>query len=83
MSSLAHFQINLNAALSEERSKTPRSGEIVALPPPTPKKEDREKELTSMIHDMENKHGKIFSDDYATLIARITPHFNCPVLIGL
>ncbi|CAH0546199.1 unnamed protein product [Brassicogethes aeneus] len=47
-------EINMNAAMADERSKTPRSGEIVALPPP---KEDREKELTSLIHDMENKHG--------------------------
>lgn len=52
------FQIALNAALTEERSKTPRTNEIFALPPP---KEDREKELTSMIHDMENKHGEMFS----------------------
>lgn len=53
------FQITLGAVLSDERSKTPsRSNEIVALPPP---KEEREKELTSMIHDMENKHGEIFS----------------------
>ncbi|XP_030759912.1 serologically defined colon cancer antigen 8 homolog isoform X2 [Sitophilus oryzae] len=52
-------EINLNTALNEERSKsvTPRSGNIMALPPPTPKKEDREKELTSMIQDMENKHA--------------------------
>lgn len=49
----------MNAALTEERNKTPRGGgsEIIALPPP---KEDREKELSSLIQDMENKHGKIF-----------------------
>ncbi|XP_076264415.1 serologically defined colon cancer antigen 8 homolog isoform X1 [Rhynchophorus ferrugineus] len=52
-------EINLNSALNEERSKstTPRSSAIMPLPPPTPKPEDREKELTSMIHDMENKHA--------------------------
>ncbi|XP_049818676.1 serologically defined colon cancer antigen 8 homolog isoform X6 [Aethina tumida] len=49
-------EINMNAALTEERNKTPRGGgsEIIALPPP---KEDREKELSSLIQDMENKHG--------------------------
>ncbi|KAJ8981284.1 hypothetical protein NQ317_004020 [Molorchus minor] len=50
-------EVNLNAALSEERSKTPRNAEIVALPPPSLKKEDREKELTSMVQDMESKHA--------------------------
>ncbi|XP_066256384.1 serologically defined colon cancer antigen 8 homolog [Euwallacea similis] len=51
-------EININAALTEERAKsvTPRSGEIMALPPPTPKKDGRDKELSSMIKDMENKH---------------------------
>ncbi|XP_074028195.1 serologically defined colon cancer antigen 8 homolog isoform X2 [Leptinotarsa decemlineata] len=51
-------EINLSTALSEERSKTPRGSEIVALPPPTPKKEDKEKELTSMVYDMENRHDE-------------------------
>lgn len=47
------FQININAALADERTR--RSGEIIALPPP--KKDEREKELSSMIKDMETKHG--------------------------
>lgn len=52
------FQITLNAVLSDERSKMPaKSNEIFALPPP---KEDREKEISSMIQDMENKHGEKF-----------------------
>lgn len=53
----------MSAALTEERNKTPRTprgGDIVALPPPTPKKEERELELSSLINDMENKHGKPF-----------------------
>ncbi|XP_060520123.1 serologically defined colon cancer antigen 8 homolog isoform X2 [Cylas formicarius] len=51
-------ELNLNAALAEERSKsaTPRTSEAMALPLPA-KKDDREKELTSMIHDMETKHA--------------------------
>ncbi|XP_048525300.1 serologically defined colon cancer antigen 8 homolog isoform X3 [Dendroctonus ponderosae] len=57
-------EINLNAALSEERAKstTPRTADIMALPPPAPKKDDREKELTSMIQDMENKHAATVAD---------------------
>ncbi|XP_050300874.1 serologically defined colon cancer antigen 8 homolog isoform X2 [Anthonomus grandis grandis] len=52
-------EINLNTALNEERTKsvTPRSGEIMALPPPTPKKEERDKELGSLLQDMENRHA--------------------------
>lgn len=46
------LQLKLNAAISDERSK--RSSSPIALPPP---KEDREKELTTMIMDMESKHG--------------------------
>ncbi|XP_049818670.1 cytadherence high molecular weight protein 3 isoform X2 [Aethina tumida] len=54
-------EINMNAALTEERNKTPRGGgsEIIALPPP---KEDREKELSSLIQDMENKHAITVSE---------------------
>lgn len=49
----------MNAILSEDRTKkldSSRSTEAIpALPPPSSK--DREHELTSMIKDMENKHG--------------------------
>lgn len=53
------FQINLNIALAEERSKR-KSNEVVALPaPPQLKSEDKDKEIPSMIREIENKHGII------------------------
>lgn len=52
----------MNEVLAEERSKRSMPAatcngntELMALPPP---KEDREKELSSMIQDVETKHGK-------------------------
>lgn len=50
------FKIKLNSALNEEKSKQASSGEILALPPP---KEQQEKQLSSLIDDMESKHGKL------------------------
>lgn len=47
------FKIKLNSALSEEKSKQ-SSGDILALPPP----KDQDKQLSSLIQDMESKHGK-------------------------
>jgi serologically defined colon cancer antigen 8 len=47
-------EIKLNSALNEEKSKQASSGEILALPPP---KEQQEKQLSSLIDDMESKHG--------------------------
>nr|CAH7757761.1 unnamed protein product [Callosobruchus chinensis] len=51
-------EIALNAAISDERSKTPRTTDTIALPPPKPDdSHEREKELSTMIRDMESKHG--------------------------
>ncbi|CAH1968845.1 unnamed protein product [Acanthoscelides obtectus] len=50
-------EIALSAAISDEKSRTPRSSETIALPPPKSESHDREKELTSMIRNMESKHG--------------------------
>ncbi|XP_068893646.1 serologically defined colon cancer antigen 8 homolog isoform X2 [Tenebrio molitor] len=47
-------EIKLNSALNEEKSKQASSGEILALPPP---KEQQEKQLSSLIDDMESKHA--------------------------
>ncbi|KAI4472123.1 serologically defined colon cancer antigen 8 [Holotrichia oblita] len=56
------FQLKMNEVLAEERGRrsipSPCNGgttsEIVALPPP---KEDRERELSTMIQDIESKHA--------------------------
>ncbi|KAK9892836.1 hypothetical protein WA026_022298 [Henosepilachna vigintioctopunctata] len=56
-------ELKLNAALSEESmKKSTLSNEIMALPPPTPKKEHRAQELGSMIHDLESKHGRKYGN---------------------
>ncbi|XP_045463027.1 serologically defined colon cancer antigen 8 homolog isoform X2 [Harmonia axyridis] len=50
-------EMKLNAALSEEANRRgAATSEVVALPPPTPRKDDKE-ELGSLIHDLESKHG--------------------------
>ncbi|CAH1124873.1 unnamed protein product [Ceutorhynchus assimilis] len=51
-------ELNLNVALNEERAKsvTPRTGEAIALPAP------KDKELGSMIQDIENKHGRKYGN---------------------
>ncbi|KAL3275545.1 hypothetical protein HHI36_020304 [Cryptolaemus montrouzieri] len=51
-------ELKLNAALSEESKRNSTPTEVMALPPPTPKKNDREQELGTMIHDLESKHGR-------------------------
>ncbi|CAH1366130.1 unnamed protein product [Tenebrio molitor] len=51
-------EIKLNSALNEEKSKQASSGEILALPPP---KEQQEKQLSSLIDDMESKHDEDYS----------------------
>ncbi|XP_045463029.1 serologically defined colon cancer antigen 8 homolog isoform X3 [Harmonia axyridis] len=49
-------EMKLNAALSEEANRRgAATSEVVALPPPTPRKDDKE-ELGSLIHDLESKH---------------------------
>ncbi|XP_031357563.1 serologically defined colon cancer antigen 8 homolog isoform X3 [Photinus pyralis] len=53
-------EINLNVALSEERGKrgggSGGGGDIIALPAPSAR-DDREKELSTMVKDMETKHA--------------------------
>lgn len=57
------FQLKMNEVLAEERGRRSipspcnagGSSDIVALPPP---KEDRERELSTMIQDIESKHGE-------------------------
>ncbi|RZC05029.1 serologically defined colon cancer antigen 8 -like, partial [Asbolus verrucosus] len=47
-------EIKLNSAMNEEKNKQSNAGEILALPPP---KEQQEKQLSSLIQDMESKHA--------------------------
>ncbi|KAK5640578.1 hypothetical protein RI129_011389 [Pyrocoelia pectoralis] len=49
-------EINLNTAVSEERSKRGGGSDIIPLPGPS-NKDDREKELSTMVKNMESKHA--------------------------
>ncbi|XP_015833756.1 serologically defined colon cancer antigen 8 homolog isoform X3 [Tribolium castaneum] len=49
-------EIKLNSALSEEKSKQ-SSGEVLALPPP----KEQDKQLSSLIQDMESKHDEDYN----------------------
>ncbi|GLV42685.1 uncharacterized protein CBL_03425 [Carabus blaptoides fortunei] len=60
-------ELNMNAILAEDKSKKPSTSatsEVIpmtALPLPPPSK-DRDKEMSSMIKDMESKHGKRYGN---------------------
>lgn len=52
------LQINLNIALAEERSKR-KSNQALSVPT-TSKSEDKDKEIPSLIKEMETKHGTVY-----------------------